>query len=79
MSTETRILEIARSIRPDAWVDFASANQWSVGFASGKSETPDAYNADMTRVVVALKSAGLKVRVRKGDEHWPYVVVKVRV
>ena len=77
MSTETRILEIARSIRLDAWVDFTSNGAFSVGLADNKDVA--AYNAAMQQVVAALKSADFKVRVRKGDDAWPYDVVKVRV
>lgn len=78
MTTESRILEIARSVRPDAWVDFASANAWRVGFRSGPAEEANAYNLAASQVADLLQQHGFKVRLRTGDESWPYAVLTVR-
>lgn len=78
MSTEARILEIARSIRPDAWVEPATGNEWRVGFASNREDGASAYNAAAAEAVDALRSSGFKVRVRTGDGDWMFTMIAVR-
>lgn len=75
MLSESKILEVARSVRADAWVDFASGGAFSVGFADNIDAAT--YNATAARVAVVLGAAGFKVRVKGPSAAWPYAVIKV--
>ena len=76
MTTQSRILEVARTIRADAWVDFAANGAFSVGFADNRDA--EGYNAAAGSAAASLKAAGFRVKVRPGNAHWPFAVVTVR-
>lgn len=75
MHADTRILLLARSIRSDAWVDFAARGAYSVGFANNAD--PAAYNEAMDDLSERLREEGFKVRVRTGDERHACTLVTV--
>ena len=76
MSAQARILELARSIRSDAWVDFAARGAYSVGFANNADSAT--YNKSMEALAARLKTEGLKVSTRAADEFHSCTIVTVR-
>lgn len=74
--SDSKILAIARTIRPDAWIDYAARGAFSVGFADNRE--PATYNTAMGTVAAQLKAAGFKVTVRAADEHHRCTIVRVR-
>jgi hypothetical protein len=77
MTTESRILEIARSIRADAWAEH-NGSEIRVGFAINRAEGASEYNAAAAQVADALRLDGFKVRVRTGDGDWMFTMIVVR-
>jgi len=76
MTTEATILDIARAVRSDAWVDYASRGGFSVGFADNRE--PSTYNAAAHAAAVQLRAHGFKVTLRAGDEHHACAIIRVR-
>lgn len=78
MDTEARILEIARTIRADAWVDLASGGAYSLGFVDNRLGAAKEYNEAATQAAAALRAAGFRVKMNPGSAHWPFAIVKIR-
>lgn len=76
MTTESKILDIARTVRADAWVDYAARGAFSAGFANNAD--PATYNKSMTTLAERLEAASFKVVVRAGDEHHACVIITVQ-
>jgi hypothetical protein len=76
MTTDARILAIAKAVRSDAWVDLAARGAYSVGFANNAGSV--IYNKSMETLAARLKAEGLKVSSRSGDEVHACTIVTVR-